>query len=34
MLIFLGLVISLPLLGYVLFPLFDPAFKPRRRRDK
>jgi len=31
MLIFLGLVISLPLLGYVLFPLFDPAFKFRRR---
>lgn len=31
MLIFLGLVISLSLFGYVLFPLFDPAFKSKRR---
>jgi len=30
MFIFLGLVISLPLLGYTLFPLFDPAFKSGR----
>jgi hypothetical protein len=34
MLIFLGLVISLPLFGYVLFPLFDPAFKSRRRAEE
>lgn len=32
MTLFLGLVISLPLLAYVLFPLFDPAFKPVGRR--
>lgn len=31
MLIFLGLIISLPLFGYVLFPLFDPAFKSKRK---
>jgi len=32
-LFFLALVISLPLLGYVLFPLFDPAFRSKRGAD-
>lgn len=30
---FLALVISLPLIGYVLFPLLDPAFKPKRASE-